>query len=309
MLLLGGRFGVSWDGSAVAAKKSSLLLLVFLVIQLLSCCQAYFVGTTPIQNRQQGPISKCPKLEEHGTTFPPSSSRRLFFPRNNAQLALSSSSSSSSVDGGALESEIASLCEAGKFDEAITSLEELSPDTDTTAGLKLKSFYVQILKGLVDRQQQLQEERIAELQKNTATTVVTKATTTNIDDYTVNLHQADKIVQTLLDLGKKNSDSLLPSAEDFHNVIKMWGSSTLVDGASVQCQSYLETLWSLYDETEDEQFVPWHESYYYAVLACSARDRGLESAKRAEHLLNEMESKCHDHPKLTPNRSIANGVM
>ena len=311
MLLLGGRFGVSCNESAMVAEKSSLLLLVFLVILQLSCCQAYFVGTTPIQNRRQGPISKCPMREEHGTTFHPSSSRRLSFPLNNAQLALSLSSSSSlSADNGALESEITNLCKAGKFDEAIASLEELSPD-DTTDGLSVKSYYVQILKSLVDRQHQLQEERIAELQKNTATSVTTKAaTTTNVDDYTVHLHQADKIVQRLLDLGKKNSDdSLLPSAEDLHNVIQMWGSSTLVDGASVQCQSYLETLWSLYETTKDEKFVPRHESYYSTVLACSARDRGLEAAKRAEHLLNEMESKCHDHLKLTPNRSIANGVM
>jgi hypothetical protein len=215
-----------------------------------------------------------------------------------------------SADNGALENEMMSLCQAGKFDEAIAGLEKLSPD-DTTDGLRFKSCYVQILKSVVNRQQQLQEERIAELQKNTATSVTTKAATnTNIDDYTVHLHQADKIVQRLLDLGKKNSDdSLLPSAEDLHNVIQMWGSSTLVDGASVQCQSYLETLWSLYETTKDEKFVPRYESYYSTVLACSTRDRGLEAAKRAEHLLNEMESKCHDHPKLTPNRSIANGVM
>jgi len=275
----------------VVSKSSSFLIVVFIAI--LSCCQAYYVGT-PIRNQRRSLLT-CPKHEERGTRYP-SSSRR--FPRRAlAVLSSSLSSPTSPVDG--ISTEIASLCEAGQFDEAIASLEqEPSPDGD------LKSCYVKILKSLVDRQQQLQEERI-----EAKTAGITKAASSE-DDYTVHLHQADKIIQKLLELGKSdNSDLLLPTAEDFNDVIKMWGSSTFADEASVRCKSYLESLWSLYREQKDEKFVPLRESYYHTVLACSARDRGLDAAKRAEGLMEEMEASCDYHPQLTPNRSIANGVM
>jgi len=285
MLLLRGKDGYSRDRPVVVAKRSSFFLLV--ILGILSFCQSYFVGR-PVQSRP--PILDCPKHEEHRTLYPLSS--RLFPGHALAPLSLSSSS----LEG--LERDITTLCEASRFDEAIASLDKLSPDGD------LKSRYVQILKSLVDQQNRVHEERIK--------LISIGGTIKAIDDenYSVHLHQADKILQTLLGLGENSdSDSCLPSAEDFNDVIKMWGSSTFVEEASVRCQSYLETLWSLYREKEDERFVPLHESYYHAVLACSARDRGSDAAKRAESLMEEMESYCNDHPRLTPDRSIANGVM
>jgi hypothetical protein len=285
MKLLRDRIGFNNDESVVVARKSSLFLLVMAV--MMTSCQAYFVGK-PIQNQLRS-ISNCPKLEDESGTghslpssrFPPQRSLALF------------SSSSSSMDG--IETEISSLCKAGQFDEAIANLEKLSPDDG------LKSCYVQILKSLVDRQMQLQEERILQPKRNEETTDI---------NYTIHLYQADKIVEKLLRLGEKpDSEMLLPAADDFHDVIKMWGSSTFAEEASVRCESYLDSLWSLYDEQKDERFVPMHESYHYAVLACSGRDRGVDSAKRAERLMKDMESRCDEHPQLRPNRSIADGVM
>jgi len=208
--------------------------------------------------------------------------------------AYMSSSSSPSSQIGELETEIASLCKAGKLENAIATLEQLSPDGDT------KSCYVTILKSLVDRQQQLQEQQIE--QKNN---VINKPTSNEDADH---LHQANKILQRLIELGEVDSE-LLPTAEDFNAVIQMWGSSAFVDEASVQCESHLKVLWSLYHERHEEKFVPLHESYYNTIRACSARDRGSDAAKRAESLMAEMESVCKDHPQLTPDRSIANEVM
>ena len=196
------------------------------------------------------------------------------------------------MDG--FDTEIKRLCEAGEFEEAVASLEQLP------ANIGLKSCYLQILKSLVDRQNQLQEEL----------KLAPKGTHSNDTNYTVHLYQADKIVHKLLELGE-NSDSelLLPDAEVFNDLIKMWGSSTFAEKASIRCESYLNSLWSLYDKQKDERFVPLLESYFYAISACSAKDRSLDAAKRAESLMKDMESRSQEHPELTPNRSIANGVM
>jgi len=284
MLLLRGGFGFSsGDGSVVAVPKSSSLLLL-ICIAILSCCRAYFIGT-PVQNHQRL-VLPSPKHQERRTAL--NLSR---FPRRRVSSLLLSAFSS-------LETDIASLCGNGQFEKAIKSLEQLPPDES------LKSGYTQILKCLVDRQEQLLEERITELNNKTTWE------TSSDDDYTLHLHQADKILKKLLELGKKqNSDRLLPDAENFNDVIKMWGSSTFVENASVRCQSHLQSLWTLYHKLGEDRFVPFFESYYCAVSACSGRDRGAEAANRAENLMEEMQYRCKDHAELTPDRSIANGVM
>ena len=124
----------------------------------------------------------------------------------------------------------------------------------------------------------------------------------------LHLHQANNVLQRLLELGEIDS-ILLPSAEDFNSVIRIWGSSAFVENASVQCHNHLKTLWSLYNKHKDKKFVPLNTSYYYAIRACSMRDRGSDAAKLAENLMEEMESVCQDHPELTPDRSIANEVL
>ena len=259
----------------MSLMSSPVLLLVLL--GLLEHCEAYFIGT-PIQNRQ-GPNSICPRHKEQGRLYP----------YRHVPVLFSSMPSSTEE----LNTEIIRLCEAGEFEEAVASLEHLPPD------IGLKSCYVQILKSLGDRQNQLQDERA----------LAPKRTDTDIDNM-VHLEQADKILQTLLELGgKPDSEFLLPDAELFNDLIKMWGSSTFAEKASEQCQFYLDSLWSLYDEQKDARFVPSLESYYHAISACSARDRSLDAVKRAESLMKDMESRSQDHPELKPNRSIANGVM
>lgn len=275
MLLLRRRSGFPLScRSGIAADIPPLFLLI--LVGMLVCCRGYLV-VTPMQTRQ-GPVSIVAQHDQPETIFP---SRR--FP------ALFSSLSPSDE----FETEITHLCEAGNFDEAFSNLDKLPQDNG------LKSCYIQILKSLVDRQMQVQEDR----------TLAPKESKDNID-YMFHLDQADRIIQKLLELGKAPDNEVsLPEAEVFNHIIKMWGSSTFAERASLKCQSYLDSLWSLYDEQKDEQFVPYFESYYYAVSACSARDRGLDAAKRAETLMKEMESRCQKHPELTPNRSIANEVM
>eukprot|EP00531_Pseudo-nitzschia_arenysensis_P009160 CAMPEP_0116140704 /NCGR_PEP_ID=MMETSP0329-20121206/13998_1 /TAXON_ID=697910 /ORGANISM="Pseudo-nitzschia arenysensis, Strain B593" /LENGTH=760 /DNA_ID=CAMNT_0003635853 /DNA_START=165 /DNA_END=2444 /DNA_ORIENTATION=+ len=275
MLLLRRRSGFpSSCRPGMAAETLPIFLLVLVGMNV--CCQGYFVGT-PMQKRQ-GPVSITAQYDEPGTIFPSRQFSALF---------------SSLSPSNEIETEITKLCEAGSFDEAFSNLEELPQDDG------LKSCYIQILESLANRQMQVQEER----------TLAPKEKNDNID-YMFHLEQADRIIQKLLELGKAPDNEVsLPEAEVFNNIIKMWGSSTFAEKSSLKCQSYLDSLWSLHDEQKDELFVPLFESYFYAVSACSARDRGLDAAKRAEILMKEMESRCQKHPELTPNRLIANEVM
>jgi len=235
----------------------------------------------------------------------PSSSNRRLPRRALGALGSSSSSSSTPSSESGFEAEITSLCEAGQYGEAIAILEQLPPDADRKSGC------VRLLRSLSDRHSRLWEERI-NVRTNATPTARLAMNNDDADDRTKQyLSWADTIVQTMLELGEQpdTDSSLLPTAEDIHLVIEMWASSTSIDGASMRCRSYLDALWSLHEKRKDERFVPLRESYDCAVSACSARDRGLEAAERAEGLLKEMESVRREHPALTPDRSVANGVM
>ena len=283
------KFSFSCDGPASFSQRPSLSLL--LLILTISFCSAYFIGG-PVQ-KQQRSIWNGPSIQKGiGQQHPPQLKR---FPR----VILSASSSEHG-----LESEIIKLlCNSGQFDEALESLEQLPPSD------QLKSYYTQILKCLVDRQTRIHADRIIGNKNITALNVKDYEEIDN-DSYILHLHQGDKILQKLIKLGgKPGCEMMLPTAEEFNDVIKMWGSSTFVDNASIQCRSHLDSLWTLHQKHNDERFVPLYESYYYSVMACSARDHGFNAAKRAESLLAEMESKCLDHPQLKPKRSIMNEVM
>jgi hypothetical protein len=278
-MMLRGKHVVSRVRFAIVITAT---LLFLIMIGTSPYCQAYFVGKI-IHIQPRGPV----------THYTPSSSQDT--PRLASIHTSMSSSSPHSIEG-QLQTEIASLCEAGQFKNAIETLEHSSPDDDT------KSCYVMILNSLVEHHKQLEGQQIERKQKKIA---IYKPTS---NEDALHLHQANNVLQRLLELGEIDS-SLLPSAEDFNSVIRIWGSSAFVENASVQCHNHLKTLWSLYNKHRDKKFVPLNTSYYYVIRACSMRDRGSDAAKLAENLMEEMESVCQDHPELTPDRSIANEVL
>lgn len=280
---LRGRFSASGAGLVVATSCWALLVLVFLGI--LSCCHAYFVGN-PIQTQPRS-FPNFPNSKDLGSSV----ARHKLPSRQFSRRFRTSLSSSSS---GELETKIIGLCDVDQFEKAIEILEGDSPSAHT------KSCYATILKNLADREEQLEERRIEG--KNS---IISKPP---IDKETVRYLQSSRILNRLLELGKLDSE-FLPTADDFNCVIKMWGSSTYVEEASIECRSYLRILWSLHNKEQEQKFVPLKESYFYAIRACSQRDRGSDAAKRAENLMNEMESAGRDHPDLLPDRSIANEVM
>ena len=302
--ILRHRFGFAFEGSVVIAKKPVLFLPLIVVMLSSYRSQAYYIGTTG-SNLQHDlrPTRRCLKRCEPGTLgFLPSKSLKVRHCRYESGILFSATSSPSF--SGDFETEITSLCDVGQYDEAFSILQQLPADAS------LKSNYVRLLRSLSDRQLHLQEERMNERTNIVITTKAAANDDENADSKEQYLFLADTIIKTMLELGKQSdSHDLLPTAENVHLVIKMWWSSSFVEGASVRCRFYLDTLWSLYEKRKDERFVPLYESYYCAVSACSAKDRGSDAAERAENLLEEMESFCRKHPKLTPDRSIANGVM
>lgn len=216
------------------------------------------------------------------------STERRLFTENNILVRTNLSSSSS---------ELTSLCDREDFHSAIKLMEHSLPNDDT------KECYDMILNGLVKKQKTLQQHTIKH--RGIGERIIYNP---SINDDTIYLEQASTILNCLLDLGKNNS-SFLPSAEDFNSVIEIWGNAAFVDNASVHCHNHLKSLWSLHDRLQDDKFLPLYDSYYHAIRVCSMRDRGPAAAQLAEDLMNEMESICHDHPHLTPDRSVANEVL
>jgi hypothetical protein len=144
------------------------------------------------------------------------------------------------------------------------------------------------------------------------------------DRYIVGTNQwATNMLRLFIDKGTKNS-AWLPTAQHFHLVVQSWIVATpTVEGASVQCKWLIETQWSIYHQESNRQpesetslshkdlqeFIPQRDTYFAAIRACSLRDRGVDAAKRAEALMDEMEA-CHEkYPHLMPDRAIMNEVM
>jgi hypothetical protein len=130
--------------------------------------------------------------------------------------------------------------------------------------------------------------------------------------------QADKLLTTMISWGKEINSDLLPTADIFELVIKVWISATDIVGASGKCRYYVKKLWSLHEEQSsknnvDEKrlklFVPTKQCYEDAIRACSLKDRGVKAAYLADEILNEMESLCADYPQITPDRYTLNKVM
>jgi hypothetical protein len=134
---------------------------------------------------------------------------------------------------------------------------------------------------------------------------------------------ATNMLQTFINRGTENS-AWLPTSQLLHLVIQsLIVASPSVEGASVQCKSLIEKQWSVYhkelkrqQESENgvydkelQLLIPHRDTYFAAIRACSLRDRGVEAAKRAEALMDEMEALREKCPNLTPDRAIMNEVM
>ncbi|KAG7362237.1 PPR: pentatricopeptide repeat domain containing protein [Nitzschia inconspicua] len=136
------------------------------------------------------------------------------------------------------------------------------------------------------------------------------------------LQRSSKLLDVFIKRGQKVPE-WLPTADMFASVIKSWTTATpSVPGASVECTALLKKIWSLYRQEEKRQkesnginrdilqrFVPDRDTYFAAIRSCSMRDRGVDAAKRADALLDDMEALREEFPQLTPDRTIVNEVM
>lgn len=99
-----------------------------------------------------------------------------------------------------------------------------------------------------------------------------------------------------------------PTALSYNSLISVWASSNQPQKAD-RCYEYLDSLWALYDETNDSKYVPLRSSYISTIDALARSRQGYDGAKRAEALLEDMESSRHDHPQLSPNKICFNAVL
>jgi hypothetical protein len=106
----------------------------------------------------------------------------------------------------------------------------------------------------------------------------------------------------------ENANGCRPTAESYNAAISVWASSNRRDSAT-RCCEYLNTLWSLYDETSDTKYVPLRSSYIHTIDALARSRQGYQGAKQAESLLDDMEVMRHEHPSLSPNTMCFNAVL
>jgi hypothetical protein len=115
---------------------------------------------------------------------------------------------------------------------------------------------------------------------------------------------ADELYQTIVGTGNH------PSSKVVNSIIAIWSKSSKENAADI-CIRYIRSLWSKHDETGDEDFVPMRSSYTSAVAALSKRKSrpGRENAEQAEALLEEMEKRRTNYPRLSPNTITVNAVL
>lgn len=178
-----------------------------------------------------------------------------------------------------LRDEIKTLCKQGKILEAANVLEqaELSMAEKESNSWPEESCYLTILKALT-------------WESNSQSTMM-----------------AENIIDRMID-NSKNGKCEPPSAQAYNAAICVWAESNRQNAAS-RCCEYLDMLWSLYDQTKDEKFVPLRSSYISTIDALSRSRKGLEGAMEAERLLEDMERFSQIHPSLAPNTISFNAVL
>lgn len=116
--------------------------------------------------------------------------------------------------------------------------------------------------------------------------------------------QANDMYQTIIESG------FHPSGEVVNSIIAVLAKSNQETSGDT-CNRYITALWSKHAETGDERFVPMRSSYISAIT-CLSRGRtrpGRERAEQAEALLEEMEKRRVDYPRLSPNTVTVNAVL
>jgi hypothetical protein len=278
------------------AADSIRILLVFAVVAAaLSSCQGFIWNE--LKNYRQYFMERPMHL--FAVEYSRNPSTLLFSSSNHRAVVVGEPFPSPSTSEELIE-KVTRLCDSRQIESAMKVLENFQVDENCTASSETT------IAGLLICFTILLEKLILQ------------------DIYVVNTCQwTTKKLQTFIDQGVKNP-AWLPTAQIFHLVIQSWiVAAPAVEGASIQCKSLIEKQWSVFhqkstqrDESQSSlygedlpKFIPQRETYFAAIRACSLRDRGVDAAKRAEALMDEMEVLCQKYPQLTPDRAIMNEVM
>jgi hypothetical protein len=118
---------------------------------------------------------------------------------------------------------------------------------------------------------------------------------------------ADDFLKRMI-TNSENGIGCLPTAQSYNAAISVWASSNRAE-AGEQCSKYLDSLWSIYNETNDPKYLPLRSSYITTIDALSQSRGGFNAGKKAEALLENMEDMQFEHPQLTPTTICYNAVM
>ncbi|KAL3915276.1 MAG: hypothetical protein SGILL_005730 [Bacillariaceae sp.] len=128
--------------------------------------------------------------------------------------------------------------------------------------------------------------------------------------------RASKLLDNIMSLEVIDEWDLKSIIDMILFTMKVWISAPSEEEASGECQAILDTFWTVYKRRPKEQQTlsfsdasSLRDCYFCAIRACSMRDRGADAAKRAELLMEEMESRNREFPGLAPDKGIVNEVM
>ena len=177
----------------------------------------------------------------------------------------------------ALNDAVHGLCREGKLDDAMKLIHTMEESMDDMESLKPgQSTYVAVMKSYA------RSDR---------------------DD------AAEKAEEILSHMSSLSHACCMPKGQAYSAAILAWSNSKHVN-AGQRADALLSKLWSLYNSTEDQAYLPTRATYTSAITAWARSGQSKKAAERAEELLEEMEDYCRKgYESLGPTTACVNAVL
>lgn len=218
--------------------------------------------------------------------------------RRNNLKHISNGNSKHGVSSLSLQESVSKQAVEGQEEESLSSTNSLSPISERIKGLLDHGDVEAAIRLLQDSIDTQHDRLYTEKTYHAALTALASHNLPGAGEL------ADDLCQTLASCGH------YPSADIMNAIITVWAKSTEAEAGEI-CAGYIQSLWSKFGETGDEQYVPMRSSYISTINALSRgrNQTGEEKAQKAEAMLEEMEMKRISHPRLAPNTITINSVL
>ena len=118
----------------------------------------------------------------------------------------------------------------------------------------------------------------------------------------------EDLLQRMKSLARQGWLESEPTAKAY-NALVLALSRSFREEAGSRCAVLLDELWKRYNETNDSRFVPLESTYVSTLTALARCNGGVNTAQRAEAILEEMERFREEHPSLAPSTICVNIVL